>query len=109
MFLIDTARRMVPSLSRDSVIVYILRLRSGALYVGCTIDFEVRLRDHEAGAACRTTSLDPPNALMLVEIHSHLQVARKRESQLKRWSRAKKLALINGDLAALRGLSQSHD
>ena len=36
---------MVPSLSRDIPIVYILRLHSGALYVGCTIDFEVRFRE----------------------------------------------------------------
>jgi putative endonuclease len=109
MFLIDTARRMLPSLSRDAAIVYILRLRSGALYIGCTTDFEVRLLEHGAGAAYRTTSLDPPDALLLVEIHPHLQAARNRELQLKRWSRAKTLALINGDLDALRGLSRSRD
>jgi putative endonuclease len=109
MFLIESARRMVPSLSRGIPIVYILRLQSGALYVGCTIDFEVRLRGYETGAACRTTSLDPPDALVFVEIQPDFRSARRRELQIKRWSRAKKLALIEGDDAELCRLSRSRD
>ena len=109
MSLIESARRMVPSLSRDIPIVYILRLHSGALYVGCTIDFEVRFREHETGAACRTTSLDPPDALVFVEIQPDFRSARKRELQIKRWSRAKKLALIDRDDAELGRLSRSRD
>jgi hypothetical protein len=54
MFLIESARRMVPSLSRDIPILYILHLQSGALYVGCTIDFEMRFREHERGAGENT-------------------------------------------------------
>jgi predicted GIY-YIG superfamily endonuclease len=33
--------------------------------------------------------------------------ARKREAQIKRWTRAKKEALVSGDLAKLRELSKS--
>jgi putative endonuclease len=100
---------MVPSLSRDTAIVYILRLRSGALYVGCTTDFDARFREHEAGVACRTTSFDPPDALVFVEIQPNFRTARKRELQIKRWSRAKKVALISGDVGELERLSRSHD
>jgi putative endonuclease len=109
MLLAETARRMVPTLCRGTPIVYILRLRSGALYVGCSTDFEVRFREHEGGVACRTTSVDPPDALVFVEVQPNRQTARVREAQIKRWSRAKKWALINGQHASLRKLSRSRD
>ena len=35
--------------------------------------------------------------------------ATKRERQLKKWSRAKKMALILGDLATLKDLSKSRE
>src|SRR5208282_5626647 len=39
---------------------YTLRLRSGVLYPGATTDLERRWAEHDSGAACRTTLLDPP-------------------------------------------------
>jgi predicted GIY-YIG superfamily endonuclease len=89
--------------------IYLLRLKSGALYTGCTEDLEMRLREHEAGTACRTTAIDPPVSLDHFEAASDLLTARRREAQIKRWSRAKKEALIRGDLATLKRLSQSRD
>ena len=99
---------MAPSLSRGVVVVYILQLRSGALYVGCSDNCEARLRRHEAGTACRTTKIDPPVSLRFLEIHEDLASARAREAQLKKWSRAKKEALIDGDMARLQSLSRAH-
>jgi hypothetical protein len=46
---------------------YILRLRSGALYVGATTDIDQRYADHGSGRACRSTRLDPPVALIYAE------------------------------------------
>ena len=109
MLLIGTARRMVPTLCRGTPIVYILRLRSGALYVGCSTDFEARFREHEAGVACRTTSIDPPDALVFLEVQIDFRAARRRESQIKRWSRRKKLALARQNYALLSKLSESRD
>jgi putative endonuclease len=109
MLLAETARRMIPTLSRDTPIVYMLRLRSGALYVGCTTDFEVRFREHEQGVACRTTLIDPPDALILLKVQIDFRAARQRESQVKRWSRRKKLALAAHDYALLSKLSESRD
>jgi putative endonuclease len=103
------ARRMAPSLSRGTCVVYFLRLRSGILYVGASIDLEQRLDDHASGQACRTTALDPPSALLRVEVYPTFSEARQREAQLKRWSRPKKEALIRGDFDQLRKLSQSRD
>lgn len=107
--LVAEARRMAPSLSRGTGVVYFLRLRSGILYVGASVDLEQRLGDHVSGQACRTTALDIPFALLRVEIYPSFSEARKREAQLKRWSRPKKEALIRGDFDRLRKLSQSRD
>lgn len=89
--------------------VYFLRLRSGIIYIGASLDLPQRLDDHVSGQACRTTQLDPPVAVLRVEIHATFAEARARESQLKRWSRPKKEALIRGDPDHLRVLSQSRE
>ena len=109
MRLIEMALRMVPTLSNGTPIVYMLRLRSGALYVGCSTDLQLRFQEHENGSACRTTRLDPPAALIFLEVHTDFRSARQRESQIKRWSRGKKLALARQNYALLSKLSESRD
>jgi predicted GIY-YIG superfamily endonuclease len=86
---------------------YILRLKSGQLYIGATTDLKQRYQDHLNGRACRTTKLDPPLELVYTESYSTFSKARKREAQIKRWTRAKKEALVSGELANLSELSKS--
>ena len=86
---------------------YILRLKSGQLYIGATNDLKQRYQDHLNGRACLTTKLDPPLKLAYSESLPTFSDARKREAQIKRWSRAKKEALVAGDLVGLRNLSRS--
>ena len=100
---------MAPSLSRGIAFVYILRLRSGKLYVGCSDDAEPRFAKHEEGTACRMTNIDPPRAVVWIEVQPNFSTARRREAQLKKWSRAKKEALIAGDFDRLRAVSRSHN
>lgn len=100
---------MAPSLSRGVALVYILRLRSGALYIGCSDDAELRFARHANGTACRTTAIDPPRSVLRVEIHTDFSAARQREAQVKKWSRAKKEALIANDLSRLKALSKSRE
>jgi putative endonuclease len=107
--LLAEARRMVPSLSRGTAVVYFLQLQSGIIYVGASKDLPQRLDDHCSGQACRTTKRDPPVTVLRVEVSTSFVEARSREAQLKRWSRAKKLALIRGALPCLQELSRSHD
>jgi putative endonuclease len=57
--------------------------------------------------ACRTTTVDPPVSLEYSETHESFSEARKREAQLKRWTRAKKEALIAQDFQKLHLLSKS--
>ena len=85
---------------------YILRLKSGALYIGATTDLDQRYKDHCSGKACRTTKLDPLVALVYSEEFETNFEARRREAQVKRWSRAKKEALVSGDQIKLRKLSK---
>jgi len=86
---------------------YILRLKSANLYVGSTTDLEKRYGDHCSGRGCRTTKYDPPNSLVYSEKYETFSEARKREAQIKRWSRLKKDALVAGDFVTLRNLSKS--
>lgn len=86
--------------------LYILRLKSGQLYIGSTTDLEQRYKDHCSGRACRTTQLDPPQNLLYSEELDSFSDARKRETQVKKWSRAKKEALVAGDLSRLKELSR---
>jgi len=86
---------------------YILRLHSGTLYAGTTKNLEERYKAHIAGKACRTTKLDPPVGLVYTEEYQTFSEARRREAQIKRWSRSKKEALVSGDLAKLKELAKS--
>jgi len=82
---------------------YVLRLKSGNLYVGSTTDLEKRYEDHCSGRACRTTKFDSPVAIVFFEEFASFSEARRREAQAKRWSRAKKEALVSGDLIEEKG------
>jgi putative endonuclease len=86
---------------------YILKLRSGKLYSGATNNLEQRYKDHCSGNACRTTQYDSPVAFIHSEEFRSFSDARKREAQIKRWTKAKKEALIAGDLGKLKLLSRS--
>jgi predicted GIY-YIG superfamily endonuclease len=86
---------------------YILRLQSGSLYPGATTNLKQRYEEHCAKRACRTTTLNPPIALVYSEEYESLSDARRREAQVKHWSRAKKEALVAHDLVALRNLAKS--
>lgn len=86
---------------------YILRLRSGDLYIGATTNLNQRYEDHCLGKACRTTKLDHPLKLVYSESFPTFSEARKQEAQVKRWTRAKKEALVSGDMDRLQPLSKS--
>jgi putative endonuclease len=63
---------------------YILRLKSGSLYIGATTDLDQRCKKHFAGITCRTTALDPPTVLFYSEEYRTFSEARRREAQIKR-------------------------
>jgi putative endonuclease len=87
---------------------YILRLRSGALYPGSTTDLDRRWAEHLAGMGGQTTKVDPPVELAYSEEHATFSEARRREAQVKRWTRAKKEALVSGNKSMLHKLAKRH-
>ena len=88
--------------------VYILRCRNGTFYVGHSSDISKRIKRHQDGSGARHTRQLKEFSLVYVEGPLEPNSAIKRERQLKRWTRAKKTALIKGELVELKLLSQSH-
>src|SRR5688572_14301304 len=86
--------------------IYILRCADNALYVGQTADIALRLTKHTDGSASAFTAKRRPVELVYLEPHPTVKSASKRERQLKRWTRAKKEALIAGDLGPEATLGQ---
>lgn len=82
--------------------LYILRLKSGQRYIGSTTNLDQRYNDHRSDRGCRTTAIDPPVALLYSEAFASFSDARKREAQVKRWTRAKKETLAAGDPTRLK-------
>lgn len=87
-------------------IVYILKCSNNSFYVGHTENLEARLNLHNSGRGAKHTAKHLPVSLLYHETANSKQAAMKRELQIKRWSRAKKEALINSDDQSLKNLSR---
>ena len=74
--------------------VYILANRSRTLYAGVTSDVVRRVAQHRAGVGSRFTRRYAIYRLVFVETTAHARDAVDREKQIKRWSRSKRVALI---------------
>ena len=84
--------------------LYILRCADGSLYIGEASDLALRVQRHNEGRAASFTALRRPVTLVYSEAHENRDSALRRERQLKQWTRAKKEALVRGDLATLKKL-----
>ena len=73
--------------------VYILECKNGSFYTGVTTDLERRFRQHCAKTA-HYTSYNPPVRIVYAESFLGKSEAFRREAQIKRWPRKRKLALI---------------
>ena len=82
--------------------VYILRCAEGSYYVGKTDSLSTRLTEHQSGIGAACTAARRPVEMVYAEEHSTIRSVKDRELQLKRWSRAKKEALIAQGLKRLR-------
>jgi putative endonuclease len=76
--------------------VYILECSDKSLYTGSTNDLEKRLHKHNnLKSGAHYTKIRRPVILKYSEELDTLKEARRREAELKRWSRIKKLNLIS--------------
>ena len=83
---------------------YVLRCADGSLYIGTTNDLPRRVARHHEGRASRFTASRRPVTLAYSEPYGSRDDAFARERQLKRWTRAKKEALVAHDTALLKRL-----
>ena len=76
--------------------VYILQCRDKSLYTGVTSDVLRRIREHSGskGSKCLRGKLRVK--LVHQETYPSRSEALKREAQIKRWPRARKVAMISG-------------
>jgi len=74
--------------------VYILRCGDSSLYVGISTDIESRVKRHNEGKGAAYTRSHLPVELVWSEPAKSESLAKKREAEIKKWSRAKKLELI---------------
>ena len=88
--------------------VYILRCADDSYYVGLTRqDLEGQFQEHISGHYSGYTSTRRPLKLVWSEQFGRLTDAIACERRLKGWRRAKKEALIRGELSALPRLAKT--
>ncbi len=86
--------------------MYILECSDGSFYIGSTIDLKKRISEHQNGEGANYTKDRLPLKLGYFEEYDRIDVAFRRERQVKGWSRNKKEALIFGNRKILNSLSE---
>lgn len=77
--------------------VYILRCNDDTLYTGITTELDRRINEHNTSKqAAAYTRARRPVELVYSETHHSRANASKREYEIKQFTRAQKLALIQG-------------
>jgi putative endonuclease len=74
---------------------YMVKCSDGAFYVGISNDVVERVEEHNRGFGPKFTKARRPVELIWSQSFPDIFAARRREIELKGWSRAKKLRLIN--------------
>ncbi|MFZ2804107.1 MAG: GIY-YIG nuclease family protein [Patescibacteria group bacterium] len=70
--------------------VYILRCADRSLYTGISTDVETRVKRHNAGQGAAYTRSHRPVLLVWTEEAKSESDARKREAEIKRWTKTDK-------------------
>lgn len=75
---------------------YILRCSDNSLYCGQTNNLEKRIKEHNLGKtkSAKYTKIRRPVKLIYFEEYETLQLAMKREAEIKKWPKAKKEELV---------------
>ena len=87
--------------------VYILECSDRSYYVGSTRDLDARLWQHQQGLGGAYTSKRLPVRLAYACEFATVAEAWGVERKLHGWSRAKREAIIRGDVAALPNLARN--
>ena len=85
---------------------YLLRCSDGSFYAGSTKDLDVRFAQHQSGAGAINTKRRLPVELVWAGEFDRVDEAFTFEKQLQGWSRAKRIALIEGRFDELPALAR---
>ena len=88
--------------------MYILECADGSFYTGSTWNLEKRLWQHQNGMGANHTKKRLPVKLVYCETYNRVEDAFRREKEIQGWSRRKKQALIDGNIADLIEFSKNY-
>ena len=74
--------------------VYIIQTKTGKLYTGITTDINRRLSEHKNKKGAKYFRIENPQEVIFIETCKNRSEATKREIEIKRFNRNKKLKLI---------------
>lgn len=74
--------------------VYLIECADKSLYTGITTDVARRFREHRQGRGGHYTAAKGASKMRYTEEHPDRSSALRREAEIKRWPRGKKLLLI---------------
>lgn len=87
--------------------VYILKCSDNTYYTGVTANLEQRIIEHQKGKHQESyTYSRRPITLVFFSEFTDINIAIEKEKQIKKWSQAKKEALIRGNYMALPNLAK---
>ena len=76
--------------------LYIVQCSDKSLYTGISLDVEKRVAKHNSNTGAKYVRGKLPVLLVYSERLIDQQAAMKREREIKKWSKARKLQLISG-------------
>ena len=81
--------------SYNMYFVYIVKCGDGTLYCGITNDIARRLEQHKNGSGAHYTHVRGVRKMLYSEKQPTRSAALKREAEIKKWPRRKKLHLVH--------------
>jgi len=89
------------------IYLYILKCSDDSFYIGVTNNLNKRFIEHNQGINPESYTFSRrPVELVFHELFTDFNLAFEWETKIKKWSRLKKQALINGDFELLKTLSK---
>ncbi|MFA6408288.1 MAG: GIY-YIG nuclease family protein [Candidatus Paceibacterota bacterium] len=74
--------------------VYLLECEDGSLYTGIKTDVARRFGEHQKGIGSNCTRAKKAKCIVYTEEQSDRSSALRREAEIKKWPREKKLSLV---------------
>ena len=81
--------------------VYLLKCKDGSLYTGITTDVLRRFKEHKDGKGGHYTLSHKPKKILYSEKSKDRSSALKREAEIKRWPKEKKMTLVRTRIYSL--------